>query len=148
MDMMELDDFAKGGAGVNERAGIKEVILAVSVVLGGLNPIWQPNSENKHLPHLNKLHNFPQQTPSNNDSTLFLSSLSSDSFCCSPPKPIWPSLPLTAMANLPLIHLHAALTRSPRLWRGSGALSQHGERRRHLYYRGEGKLTKPWRQTE
>lgn len=38
-----------------------ESFITVSVVLGGLNPIWQPSSENKHLPHLNKLHNFPQQ---------------------------------------------------------------------------------------
>ncbi len=104
-----------------------------SVVLDGLNSIWQPCSENKRLAHLNKLHNFPQQTLSHNDSTLSLFPPSPDSFCRIP-QPIWPFLPQTAMANPPLIHLRAVLTRSPRLWGGSKALAQHGERRRHLYY--------------
>lgn len=103
------------------------------MVLDELNSNWQLCSENKQLPHLNKLHNFPQQTLSHNDSTLSLFPLSPDYFCCIP-QAIWPFLALTAMANPSLIHLHAVLTRSPRLWGGTRALVQHGERRRHLHY--------------
>lgn len=38
MDVVKFDGFAEGRAGMNELAGMTEIILAVSVVLGGLNP--------------------------------------------------------------------------------------------------------------
>lgn len=74
---------------------------------------------------------------SQNDSMLSIPSLL-HSLCCIQ-KPIWPSLPLTTMANPSLIHLCVVLTRSPRLRQGSRSLGM--EKGGDNFITSGGKLT-------
>lgn len=114
--------------------------ISRSLALCGFNSIWQPWAWNKQLFHLNKLHNFLQQTLSNNESTRSSITSSLQFFLLHPPlKLIWPPLPLTVMANLSLIHLHAALTRSPRLWGGSRSLWLSMEKQGDIFITSGGK---------
>lgn len=87
-------------------------------------------------PCLNKLYNFPQPIAREKKNTRHALRRRRRFFPPHPQNPVWPRLPPTTMANQSLIQHHAMLTRSPRLWGGSGAAVPARRKRETSLLRG------------